>query len=85
MLIRAPSKRLFLSVYVDDIKLAGKKQNIDPMWKVLNKDVDSSEPTSLLDHENLGCTQRQCEISKDIVDNYRTMFESSISAGATEK
>ena len=29
--------------------------------------------------------QRQCEISKDIVDNYRTMFESRISAGATEK
>ena len=25
-------KGLFLSVYVDDIKLAGKKQNIDPMW-----------------------------------------------------
>ena len=24
-------KELFLSVYVDDIKLAGKKQNIDPM------------------------------------------------------
>ena len=23
----------FLSVYVDDIKLAGKKQNINPMWK----------------------------------------------------
>ena len=31
---------LFLSVYVDDIKLAGKKQNINPMWKVLNKEVD---------------------------------------------
>ena len=26
------AKGLFLSVYVDDIKLAGKKQNIDPMW-----------------------------------------------------
>ena len=26
-------KGLFLSVHVDDIKLAGKKQNIDPMWK----------------------------------------------------
>ena len=24
---------LFLSVYVDDIKLAGMKQNINPMWK----------------------------------------------------
>ena len=32
----------------------------------------------------MGCTQRQCEISKDIVDNYRTMFESRTSAGATE-
>ena len=30
-------KRVLLSVYVDDIKLAGKKQCIDPMWKVLNK------------------------------------------------
>ena len=27
-------KGLFLSVYVDDMKLAGKKQNIDPMWKI---------------------------------------------------
>ena len=65
-------KGLFLSVYVDDIKLAGKKQNLEPMRK-------------FLDHENLGCTQRQCEISKDIVDNYRTMFESRISAGGVEK
>ena len=31
------------------------------------------------------CTQRQCEISKDVVDNYRSMFESRMSAGATEK
>ena len=55
-------------MYVDDIKLAGKKQNLDPMWKLLNKEVDLGEPTSFLDHVYLGCTQRQCEISKDIVD-----------------
>ena len=36
-------KGLFLSVYVDDIKLAGKKQNINPMWKVPNKEVDLGE------------------------------------------
>ena len=71
---------------MDDIKLAGKKQNLDPMWKVLNKEVDLGEPTSFLDHVYLGCTQRKCEISKDIVDNYyRTMFESRISAGGLEK
>ena len=77
-------KGLFLSVSVDDIKLAGKKDNINPMWKVHNKEVDLGEPTSFLDHVYLVCTQRQSEISKDIVDNYRTMFESRISAGATE-
>ena len=85
MLIRTPSKRLFLSVYVYDIKLVGKKQNLDPMWKLLNKEVDLGEPTSFLYHEYLGCTQRQCDISKDVVDNYRAMFESRISAGRTEK
>ena len=78
-------KGLFLSVYVDDIKLAGKKLNINPIWKVLNKEVDLGEPTSFFDHENLGCTPRQCETSKDIVDNYRTMFESRISVERTEK
>ena len=78
-------KGLFLSVYVDDIKLAGKKQNLDPMWKVLNKEVDLEEPTSFFNHENLGCTHRQCEISKDIVDNYRTMFDSRTSAVRVEK
>ena len=39
-------KELFLSVYVDDIKLAGKKQNINPTWKILMKDVHLGEPTS---------------------------------------
>ena len=77
-------KELFLSVYVDDIKLAGKKHNIDPMWKVL-KEVTLGEPTSFLDHVYLGCTQRQCEVSQDIVDNYRAMFESRISAGGIWK
>ena len=85
-LICTPSKKgySYLCMWMTS-KLAGEKQNIDPMWKVLNKEVDLGEPTSFLDHVYLGCTQRQCEISKDIVDNYRTTFESRISAGGTEK
>ena len=50
-------------------KLAGKKQNLDPMCKVLNEEVDLGEPTSFLDHVFLGSTQRQCQMSTDIVDN----------------
>ena len=71
-------------MYVDDIKLAGKKQNLDPMWKVLNKEVDLGEPTSFLDDVYLGYTQRQFEMSKNIVDCCRTMFESRIFSGATD-
>ena len=37
-----------------------------------------------LDHVYLGCTQRECKASKDIVDNYRDMFECRMSAGGTE-
>ena len=70
MLIRTPSTKVILiCVHVDDIKLAGKKQNLDPMWKVLNKEVDLEEPTSFLDHVYLECTPRECTISRDIVDN----------------
>ena len=78
-------KGLFLSVYVDDIKLAGKQQNINPMWKLLNKEVDLGEPTSFLDHENLGYTQRQCEIKKILWTITEPCFESRISSGGTEK
>ena len=77
-------KGLFLSVYVDDLKLAGRKENLDPMRKV-NKEVDLGEQTFFLEYVYLGCTQRQCEISNNTLDNYRTMLESRISAGRVEK
>ena len=57
-------QRFFLSVFVDDIKMAGKKQKMAPTWKKLMKNVNLDEPTSF---------------------PYRKMFESRISAGATEK
>ena len=65
--------------------MAEKKQNIHPMWKVLVKEIDLGEPTSFLDHVYLGCTQQECGTSKDVVENYRNVFASKISAGAKEK
>ena len=79
------AKGLFLSVNVDDIRMAGRTENIKPTWKNLMKDVDLEEPTSFLDHVYLGCTQKECTISIDIVTNYRDMFESRISGGVKEK
>ena len=40
-------------------------QNIDPMWKVLSKDLDLGEPTVFLDHVYLRCAQRECHTSKE--------------------
>ena len=77
-------QKLFFSVYVDDIKMAGKKRNIAPMWKKVMKDVDLNE-TSFLDHVYLGCTQRECKPNDTIIEQYKGMFESRTSAGATEK
>ena len=81
-------KRLNLSVYLCMWMTSTwleRNKTLIRCGKVLNKEVDLGEPTSFPDHVYLGCTQRQCEISKDIVDNYRTMFGSRISAGGVEK
>ena len=49
------------------------------------KNVDLDEPTSFLDHIYLGCTQRECKQNDIIIEEWTKMFESRISAGATEK
>ena len=72
-------------LYVDEIKMSRKKQNLEPMWEILMKGVELGEPTSFLDHVDLGCTQRECKTSKDIVDNYRGVFQFRMSHGGIEK
>ena len=47
--------------------------------------VDLGEPTSFLDDVCLGCAQRQCKPNETLIDEYRKMFGSRISAEATEK
>ena len=67
------------------LKWLEESKNLTPVWKKLMKNVDLGEPTSFLDHVYLGCTQRECEQNDKIVAAYRNMFESRISAGATEQ
>ena len=50
MYVRSSKQGLFLSVYVDDFQMSGKKQNMAPMWQKLMKNVALDEPTSFLDH-----------------------------------
>ena len=61
-------QKLFQSEYMGDIKMAGTKQNMAPIWKKLMKDIDLDEPTSSLDHVYFGCTQRECKPNETIVE-----------------
>ena len=78
-------KGSLLSVYVDDIKLAGEKQNLDPLWKnSINKLIwDNQHHFWIM--STWFALRDNAKLRKGIVDSDRTMFESRISAGATEK
>ncbi|MHC4951072.1 MAG: hypothetical protein ACYTEU_08835, partial [Planctomycetota bacterium] len=54
------AKQLFLSAYVDDYKMAGKKENIGPMWATLRKNgLELEDAVSLKSNIYLGCAQRE--------------------------
>ena len=75
---------LSLSVYVDDIKMAGKKHNLAPMRNILMKHVDLEKATTLLDQEWLGCANANVNRTQ-ISSTSAEMFGSRIFARATEK
>ena len=47
--------------------------------------VDLDEPTPFLDRVFLRYTPRECKPNEIVVDEFRKMFESRISAGTTDK
>ena len=80
-------KWLFLSVYVGWHKnwLERNKILIRCGKYSIKKLIWENQHLSWIVYIYLGCTQRQCQRSKNTVDNYSTMFESRISAGGAEK
>ena len=62
----------FQSVYVDDIKMAGKKAEYGShVEEIDEKNVDLDEPTSFLDHVYWGCTQRECKPNETVIEHYK--------------
>ena len=49
------------------------------------KNIDLDEPTTFLDHENLGEAQREYNSNEIFVERYTEMLKSRTSAGTTEK
>ena len=56
---------MFLSVYVDDLKMAGKKANIKPMWDLMQTHMKLEDPKKMEDNQYLGCAQKQLEPAEE--------------------
>lgn len=53
---------MFLSVYVDDLKTAGKVENIGPMWKKMGRFLKLERPKKMDVRQYLGCAQKTIEL-----------------------
>ena len=77
---------LLLSVYVDDIKMTGKKQNMDSLWKLLQEENDPEHPTPIIDQVYSGCTQREAKVDPRAVQFNTVLFKKlATRRGAAEK
>ena len=68
---------LFLSVYVDDLMMVGKKSILGPLRTRLQKDIDLEDPTPFLNHVCVGCTQREQQLIMKQVNPEPIYFEES--------
>ena len=87
MLVRTPSKRIILVCVCGCHKIGWKETK---SWS--DVEINYSTKKSIWENQHLllimytwAALKKQWEIGKDIVDNYRAIFESRISAGGTEK
>jgi hypothetical protein len=77
-------KQVFLSAYVDDYKMAGKKKNISPMWAAL-KGEGLEPPVPLRSNIYLGCQQREVHPDLKLVSEKREMFTRLCFGGGSGK
>ena len=65
---------VFLTVYVDDIRMAGNTQNVPQRWATLHKKVDLYDPVSFIDQVYLGCFQRTAQVNNIMVMEQQESF-----------
>ena len=75
-------KKLFLSIYVDDLKMAGCQANIAPMWEELKKYLGLDPPSRMTENQYLGSSQRDFVPDPVNVEKMGAAFENfSIKTG----
>jgi len=67
-------KELFLSVYVDDFKMAGNEANMAPMWATLGASIELEPPIPLDGNTYLGIGQSEVTPSRILWRGYWDLF-----------
>ena len=54
-----PQREAVVSIgYVDDLKMAGKKENMKPMWDLMQEHMKLEPPKKMWGNQYLGCSQK---------------------------
>jgi hypothetical protein len=61
--------RLYLSVYVDDFKMTGRKSRLKPMWEKIKIVLDIDPPVPLSGSTYLGCRRDDIVVSSSIKES----------------
>ena len=69
---------LFLKVSVDDVKMVGKKQNMESICKTRQKETNFEDPTPLADEVHLGCMQRDAKVVPKAVQSKTELPKSAL-------
>ena len=73
-------KQAFLSVYVDDFKMAGKAENLAGLWAALKTKVDLDPPSPMNHQVYLGCNQHDVPPITHLINEKQNMFRQLITA-----
>ena len=68
-------KKLFLSVYVDDLKMAGISASIKPMWGLMQVHMKLEPPKKMWENQYLGCAQKPLEPAEEDIEKMGAAFE----------
>ena len=73
--------KVFLSVYVDDFKIAGEKESLLEAWKLLKTKIKICDPMKFSDNVYLGCEQEDIEPEPALVDEKRNLYFKHLTHG----
>ena len=67
--------KLWLSVYVDDFRMAGIKENLAPMWERLSKRLALEPAIKSSANTYLGCNQRVVHVNPVLIEEKAKLFD----------